>query len=445
MPENLTQELLRSHLISGKLEAGREIALRLDQTLTQDATGTMVYLEFEALGLPRVRTKLSVSYVDHNVLQTGFENADDHRFLQSAAARFGAYFSRPGNGICHQLHLERFAAPGQTLLGSDSHTPTAGGLGMLAIGSGGLDVAVAMAGYPFYLYMPQVLLVRLHGQLSPWVAAKDVILELLRRLTVNGGVGKILEYGGDGVASLNVTQRATIANMGAELGATASVFPSDELSRAFLQAQKREKDWQPLAADPGATYDQVLELDLAGIEPLVARPSSPDHVVPVQEVEGTPIAQVCIGSCGNSSYQDLMTVAAILRGRTVHPNVSLAISPGSKQVYTMIARNGALADLIAAGARVLEAACGPCLGMGQAPATGVASLRSFDRNFPGRSGTRSDQVYLASPEVCAASALHGQITDPRRLGAPPAIELPRVMDVDDWPTTFVIIWMWSLF
>jgi len=431
VPENLTQKIIRSHLVSGSLEPGAEIALRIDQTLTQDATGTMVYLEFEALGLPRVRTKLSVSYVDHNVLQTGFENADDHRFLQSAAARYGLYFSRPGNGICHQVHLERFAAPGQTLIGSDSHTPTAGGLGMLAIGAGGLDVAVAMAGEPFYLQMPRVLLVRLRGRLRPWVAAKDVILELLRRLGVRGGVGKALEYGGEGVTALNVTQRATIANMGTELGATASVFPSDGTTRDFLRAQAREDVWQPLAADPDATYDDILDLDLSEIEPLVARPSSPDNVVPVRELVGMPLAQVCIGSCGNSSYQDLMTVAAILRGHTVHPGVSLTISPGSKQVYTMIARNGALADLIAAGARILESACGPCIGMGQSPATGVASLRSFDRNFPGRSGTQPDQVYLASPETCAVSALRGAFTDPRELGAPPAIELPGTMQVDD--------------
>ena len=432
MPEyNITQKLVRNHLVSGEMKAGSEIGLRMDQTLTQDATGTMVYLEFEAIGLPRIRAKLSVSYVDHNVLQTGFENADDHRFLQSAAARYGLHFSRPGNGICHQVHLERFAVPGETLVGSDSHTPTAGGVGMLAMGAGGLDVAVAMAGEPFYLNMPKVVLIRLTGQLPPWVAGKDVILELLRRLSVDGGVGKVFEYGGPGVASLNVTQRATITNMGAELGATTSVFPSDEQTRLYLKMQNREKDWQPLAADEGASYDQVVEIDLGSLEPLIARPSSPDNVVPVREVEGMPLGQVCIGSCSNSSYQDLMTVAAILRGKTIHPGVSLTISPGTKQVYTMIARNGALADLIAAGARVLESACGPCIGMGQAPATGAASLRSFDRNFPGRSGTKGDQVYLASPETCAASALSGVIADPRKLGNPPVIEPLALIETDD--------------
>ena len=431
MPRNLAQKIIASHLVEGTLEPGAEIALKIDQTLTQDSTGTMVYLEFEALDLPRVRTELSVAYVDHNILQTGFENADDHRFLQSAAARYGLYFSRPGNGICHQAHLERFSAPGKTLLGSDSHTPNSGGLGMLAIGAGGLDVAVAMAGDPFYLQMPKVLLVRLHGELQPWVAAKDVILEILRRLSVRGGVGRILEYGGPGVASLSVMQRATITNMGTELGATTSIFPSDHVTRQFLRAQQREGVWQPLEADPDAAYDEVLDLDLGSIEPLVACPSSPDKVVPISELVGQPVAQVCIGSCTNSSYPDLMTVASILRGHTVHPGVSLTISPGTKQVYTMIAGNGAAADMIAAGARILESACGPCIGMGQSPATGVTSLRSFNRNFPGRSGTQPDQVYLASPEVCAASALNGVFTDPRKLGAPPKIELPATMAVND--------------
>ncbi len=431
MPENLTQKLIRTHLVSGEMKAGAEIGLRIDQTLTQDATGTMVYLEFEALGMPRVRTKCSVSYVDHNILQTGFENADDHRFLQSAAARYGLYFSRPGNGICHQVHLERFAVPGQTLVGSDSHTPTAGGLGMLAIGAGGLDVAVAMAGEPFYLPMPKVTLVRLVGKLGPWVTAKDVILELLRRLTVHGGVGKVMEYGGPGVATLTVPQRATITNMGAELGATTSIFPSDEMTRQYLRAQGREAEWQPLVADADASYDEMIEIDLGALEPMVAQPSSPDNVVSVVAVAGTPLGQICIGSCSNSSYEDLMAVAAVLRGRTIHPGVSLTISPGTKQVYTMIARNGALADLIAAGARILESACGPCIGMGQSPATGVASLRSFNRNFPGRSGTRGDRVYLASPEVCAASALTGQITNPRTLGAMPPVQWPEAMDVND--------------
>jgi aconitate hydratase len=424
MGESLTHKIIREHLVSGKMIPGSEIGLRIDQTLTQDATGTMAYLQFETLGLARVKTELSVSYVDHNMLQTDFRNADDHRYLQSVAAKYGIYFSRPGNGICHQVHLERFAVPGKTLLGSDSHTPTCGGLGMLAIGAGGLDVAVAMAGAPFYVPMPQVVLVRLVGQLGPWVSAKDVILELLRRLTVKGGVGKVIEYGGPGVASLSVPQRATITNMGAELGATTSIFPSDANTRRFLAAQGREDVWRPLAADPDATYDQVIELDLSALEPLIACPHSPDNVVPVRQVAGTPVQQVCIGSCTNSSVVDLETVAALLRGRTVHPNVSLTISPGSKQALTMIARSGALADLTAAGARLLEAGCGPCIGMGQAPASGAISVRSFNRNFLGRSGTDDAQVYLASAEVCAATALRGVITDPRDLGTPPAIPVP---------------------
>jgi len=431
MPQTLTEKIIASHLVGGRMTPGAEIALRIDQTLTQDATGTLACLQFEAIGVPRVRTRRSVSYVDHNMLQTGFENADDHRYLQSVAAKYGIYFSRPGNGICHQVQLERFSVPGETLLGADSHTPTSGALATLAIGAGGLDVAAAMAGAPFYLTMPKVVLVRLSGRLPAWVSAKDVIIELQRRLTVRGGVGKVLEYGGPGVAGLSVPERATIANMGAELGATSSIFPSDEQTLAFLRAQGREADWQPLAADPDATYDEVIEVDLSALEPLVSLPSSPDNVRSVSEVAGTPVAQVCIGSCTNSSYADLMAVAAILRGHTVHPNVSLTISPGSRQVYQMIARNGALADLIAAGARILEAGCGPCIGMGQAPATGVNSLRSFNRNFPGRSGTKGDQVYLASPLVCAASALRGAITDPRSLGAPPAIVWPERFATDD--------------
>ena len=431
MPQNLTQKILAAHLVSGELDPGAEIAIRIDQTLTQDATGTMACLQFEAIGAPRVRTRRSLSYADHNLLQTGFENADDHRYLQSVAARYGLYFSRPGNGICHQVQLERFSAPGQTLLGSDSHTPTSGGLGTLAIGAGGLDVAAAMAGAPYYLTMPRVTLVRLAGQLPPWVSAKDAIIELQRRLTVKGGVGKVMEYGGPGVATLGVPQRATIANMGAELGATSSIFPSDAQTRAFLRAQGREADFVPLAADPDAAYDEVIELDLSTLDPLVSLPSSPDNVRPLREVAGTPVAQVCIGSCTNSSYADLMEVAAILKGHTVHPSVSLPISPGSRQVYEAIARTGALADLIAAGARILEAGCGPCIGMGQSPATGVNSLRSFNRNFPGRSGTPGDRVYLASPAVCAASALRGELTDPRELGAPPQIDLPAHFPVDD--------------
>jgi len=431
MPQNLTEKIIAAHLVSGDLTPGSEIALRIDQTLTQDATGTMAYLQFEAIGVPRVRTKRSVSYVDHNMLQTGFENADDHRYLQSVAAKYGLYFSRPGNGICHQVQLERFSVPGETLLGSDSHTPTSGGLGMLAIGAGGLDVAAAMAGAPFYLTMPRVTLVRLTGVLPAWVTAKDIIIELQRRLTVKGGVGRVMEYGGPAIEQLTVPQRATITNMGAELGATSSLFPADEQTRRFLRAQGREADFRPLAADPGARYEQVIEIDLGTLEPLISLPSSPDNVKPVREVAGTPIAQVCIGSCTNSSYADLMAVAAVLKGRTVHPAVSLTISPGSKQVYEAIARSGALADLIAAGARILEAGCGPCIGMGQAPATGTASMRSFNRNFPGRSGTKGDQVYLASPLVCAASALRGCITDPRELGVAPQVDLPSQFPVDD--------------
>lgn len=431
MGQNLATRIIAEHLVAGTLTPGAEIAIRIDQTLTQDATGTMAWLQFEALGLPRVRTELSVSYVDHNMLQTDFRNADDHRFLQSIAARYGAYFSRPGNGICHQVHLERFAVPGKTLLGSDSHTPNAGGMGMLAIGAGGLDVAVAMGGGPFYMTMPLVVGVWLTGWLQPWVSAKDVILELLRRLTVKGGVGKIIEYTGPGVASLSVTERATICNMGAELGATSSLFPSDERTREYLERQGRGEAFRPLAADPDASYDEWIELDLSTIEPLIALPSSPDNVVPVREVEGTPVAQVCIGSCVNSSYEDLMLAAAILKGGTVHPQVSLTVTPGSRQVATMIAQNGALADLLAAGARVLESGCGPCIGMGQAPPTGAVSVRSFNRNFKGRSGTADDQVYLASPATCAATALYGRITDPRRLGTPPKIELPERYFIQD--------------
>ncbi|NOZ29648.1 MAG: aconitate hydratase [Chloroflexi bacterium] len=431
MGQSLTHKVLESHLISGELRPGQEIAIRIDQTLTQDASGTTAYLHFEALGIPRVRTELSVSYVDHNTLQTGFESADDHRFLQTIAARYGIYFSRPGNGICHQVHLERFARPGRTLLGSDSHTPTAGGMGMLAIGAGGLDVAIAMGGGAYYLVMPRVLGVHLTGQLPPWVSAKDVILELLRRLSVKGGVGYIIEYFGEGVRSLDVPARSTITNMGTELGATTSIFPSDEETLRYLRAQQREEVWIPLEADPDAAYDRVIEIDLSDLEPLIACPSSPDNVVPVREVAGRPVAQVCVGSCTNSSYPDLMKVAGILRGRHVHPNVSMTLSPGSRQVYTMIARNGALADLIAAGVRVLESACGPCVGMGQAPPTGAISLRTFNRNFPGRSGTPGDQVYLCSPETAAAAAITGVITDPRDLGDPVPASLPERYAVDD--------------
>ncbi|MGQ9573088.1 MAG: aconitate hydratase [Dehalococcoidia bacterium] len=431
MAKSLTYKILEEHLVAGKLEPGTEIGIRIDQTLTQDATGTMAYLQFEAMGIPRVRTKLSVSYVDHNMLQTGFENADDHRFLQSIAAKYGIYFSRPGNGICHQVHLERFGVPGQTLVGSDSHTPTGGGLSMIAIGAGGLDVAMAMAGQPFYVIAPRVVLVRLTGSLPSWVSGKDVILEVLRRQTVKGGLGRVFEYGGPGVETLSVPERATITNMGAELGATTSIFPSDERTREYLRAQKREEVWQPLAADPDAEYDEVVDIDLSTLEPLIACPSSPDAVVPVREVAGTEVAQVCVGSCTNSSYHDLMVVASVLKGHTVHPGLSMTISPGSRQVFTMIARCGALADLIQAGARILESACGPCIGMGQSPPTGAASLRTFNRNFPGRSGTPDDRVYLASPEVAAATALRGAISDPRELGDPPRIEMPREFFIDD--------------
>lgn len=431
MGQTLAQKIIAAHLVSGTLTPGEEIAIRIDQTLTQDASGTTAYLQFEALGIPRVQTELSVSYVDHNTLQTGFENADDHRFLQTFAAKYGIYFSRPGNGICHQVHLERFARPGKTLLGSDSHTPTAGGMGMLAIGAGGLDVAVAMGGGAYHFTMPRILGVHLTGRLQPWVSAKDVILELLRQLTVKGGLGYIIEYFGDGVASLDVPARATIANMGAELGATTSLFPSDEQTLRYLTAQGRADQWIPLAADTDASYDRVIELDLSQLEPMIACPSSPDNVVPVREVAGRPVAQVCVGSCTNSSFTDLMRVAAVLRGRTVHPNVSLTLTPGSKQVYTMIAQNGALADFIAAGARILESACGPCVGMGQAPPTGAISLRTFNRNFPGRSGTPGDQVYLCSPETAAAAAITGEITDPRTLGDAPHVELPERFVIND--------------
>lgn len=428
---NLTQKIIQEHLVSGEMVPGQEIGIRIDQTLTQDATGTMAYLQFEAMGFPRVRTKLSVSYVDHNMLQTGFENADDHRFLQTFAAKYGIYFSRPGNGICHQVHLERFAVPGMTLLGSDSHTPTSGGMGMLAIGAGGLDVAVAMGGGPFYMIMPKIVGVKLTGRLQPWVSAKDIILEMLRRLTVKGGVGRIFEYHGPGIEQLDVPARSTITNMGAELGATTSIFPSDENTHYYLRAQGREEAWRPLGPDPDATYDEYIEINLDTLEPLIALPQSPDNVVPVREVEGTPVHQVCVGSCTNSSYPDLMKVATILRGRTVHPNVSMTLTPGSRQVYAMIARNGALTDFILAGARVLESACGPCIGMGQAPPTDAVSLRTFNRNFPGRSGTPNDKVYLCSPEVAAAAALTGVITDPRKLGDPVDVKIPEKYIIDD--------------
>ena len=432
MGKNLVQKIFGTHLASGKLAPQEDIAIAIDQTLTQDATGTMTYLQFEALGIPRVRTKFSISYVDHNTLQTGFENADDHCFLQTFAAKYGIFFSKPGNGICHQIHLERFAKPGETLLGADSHTPNAGAMGMIAIGVGGLDVALAMAGEPYYLKMPKIVLVSLKGKLPPWVASKDIMLDLLRRLTVKGGVGKIFEFGGQGIKTLSIPERATITNLGAELGATATIFPSDEKTLEFLKAQGRKKDWVPLESDKDAEYDQVIEIDLRKLEPLVAQPSSPDKVCPIREVAGKVVRQVCIGSCNNSSYFDLMSVAKILKGKKIHPNVSLTIAPGSKQVFEMIARNGALADLISAGARILESACGPCIGMGQAPPTNGISIRTMNRNFLGRSGTPDDQVYLASPYVAAACALTGSITDPRRLGPrPPRIAMPQKFIVDD--------------
>ena len=428
---SLAKKIIADHLVEGKMIPGEEIAIRIDHTLTQDATGTMAYLQFEALGVQQVKTKRSVSYIDHNTLQTGFENADDHAYLQSVAAKHGIYFSRPGNGICHQVQLERFDIPGDTLLGSDSHTPTGGGLGTLAIGAGGLDVAAAMAGQPFYLPMPKVCLISLTGKLQPWVSAKDIILEVLRILGVKGGVGKIIEYGGEGVQSLSATDRATITNMGAELGATTSIFPSDEVTKDFLASQNREGDWKELKADSDAEYDEVIEINLDKLEPMIAKPHSPDNVVKVAEVEGIKVDQVAIGSCTNSSLRDLMIVAGALKNKTVHPTVSLAISPGSKQVFEMISRNGALSDMISAGARILESACGPCIGMGQSPKTNAVSIRTFNRNFEGRSGTKSADVYLAGPEVAVAAAITGFITDPRKLGAPVEFNAPEKYLTDD--------------
>ena len=431
MGDTLAQKLIRAHLVCGEMVVGQEIGLRIDQTLTQDATGTMAYLEFEAMGVPRVRTERSVAYIDHNTLQTGFENADDHRYIQTVCKKHGLYFSRPGNGICHQVHLERFGIPGKTLIGSDSHTPTGGGIGMLAFGAGGLDVAVAMVGGTYYITMPRIVKVELTGKLSPWVAAKDVILEVLRRMSVKGGVGKIVEYAGEGVKTLSVPERATITNMGAELGASTSVFPSDDVTRQFMAAQGREADWVALAADEDAVYDEVITIDLSALEPLAACPHSPDAVKPVSALAGMRVNQCCIGSCTNSSLQDMLKVAAILKGKTVHPDVSLSIAPGSKQVYNMLAENGALADLIAAGARILECACGPCIGMGQSPNSAGVSLRTFNRNFEGRSGTADAQVYLVSPETAAAAALTGVFTDPRTLGDAPVVTMPEKFLLND--------------
>ena len=421
---NLAQKIIKDHLVSGEMIPGSEISIRIDQTLTQDSTGTMAYLQFEAMGIDRVKTKKSVAYIDHNMLQSGFENADDHKYIQTVTNKHGIYFSRPGNGICHQVQLERFGVPGMTLLGSDSHTPTGGGLGMLAIGAGGLDVAVAMGGGAYYLMMPKVLRVNLTGRLRPWVTAKDVILEVLRVLSVKGGVGKVVEYAGEGVKSLTVPERATITNMGAELGATTSIFPSDETTRAFLKAQGREQDFVALAPDADCTYDEEITIDLSSLEPLAAKPHSPDNVEEVKSIGKIKVDQVAIGSCTNSSYVDMMKVAKILKGKTVHPDVSLVISPGSKQVLTMLAENGALADMVAAGARILESSCGPCIGMGQSPKTDAVSLRTFNRNFEGRSGTVSAQVYLVSPETAAVSAITGVLTDPRELGEAPVVDMP---------------------
>ena len=431
MGMTIGQKLIKSHLVSGDMTPGSEVGLKIDQTLTQDATGTMAYLELEAMGIEQVKTELSVAYIDHNTLQTGFENADDHRFIQSVAKKRGIRFSRPGNGICHQVHLERFGKPGKTLIGSDSHTPTGGGIGMLAMGAGGLDVAVAMGGGTYYITMPKMVRVNLTGKLSPWVAAKDVILEVLRIMTVKGGVGKIIEYGGEGVATLSVPERATITNMGAELGATTSVFPSDDITKAFLKAQGREEDWVELKADEDAVYDEVININLSELAPMAACPHMPDRVKSVTEIGKIKVDQVCIGSCTNSSLLDMMKVAAILKGKTVHPAVSLSIAPGSKQVLNMISQNGALADMIDAGARILESACGPCIGMGQSPNSAGVSLRTFNRNFEGRSGTADAGIYLVSPEVAAASALTGYLTDPRDLGEFPEIVLPDEFIIND--------------
>lgn len=429
---NIAEKIIKAHLVSGKMEHGAEIALSIDQTLTQDATGTMAYLEFESMGIDRVKTKRSVAYVDHNTLQSGFENADDHRYIQSVAQKHGIWFSRPGNGICHQVHLERFGVPGMTLIGSDSHTPTAGGLGALAFGAGGMDVAAAMGGLPYYINMPAVIKVELKGALRPFVSAKDISLELLRILGVKGGVGRIIEWGGEGIACLTVPQRATITNMGAELGATSSLFPSDELTRDFLRAQGREQDYAPLAPDADAEYERVIEIDLSSLEPMAACPHMPDNVVPVRELAGIKADQVCIGSCTNSSLRDMLTAAAMLKGHTVAPSVSMSVSPGSRQVLTMLSDCGALSDILASGARLLECACGPCIGMGFSPNSGGVSLRTFNRNFEGRSGTRDAKVYLVSPETAVASAITGVITDPRTLGMESLeVNMPESFKIDD--------------
>lgn len=431
MGYTITEKIIKSHLVSGEMKKGEEIAIRIDQTLTQDATGTMAYLEFETMGIPRVKTELSVAYIDHNTLQSGFENADDHRFIQSMAKKYGLKFSRPGNGICHQVHLERFGIPGKTLIGSDSHTPTGGGIGMLAMGAGGLDVAVAMAGGAYYITMPKMYKVNLTGNLNPFVTAKDISLEILGILSVKGGVGAIIEWGGEGIKALSVPERATITNMGAELGATTSIFPSDEVTFEFLKAQGREDDFVPLESDEDAEYDRIIDTDLSKLKPKIACPHSPDNVVDVESVAGTKVDQVCIGSCTNSSLYDMLKVAALLKGKTVNPEVSLSVSPGSKQVLSMLAECGALTDILAGGARVLECACGPCIGMGFSPNSNGVSLRTFNRNFEGRSGTKDGKVYLVSPETAVAAAIYGEITEPEKLGRMPKVDMPERFKVDD--------------
>ena len=431
MGKTIAEKIIAAHLVAGNMERGSEVALRIDQTLTQDATGTMAYLEFETMGIPKVKTEFSIAYVDHNTLQCGFENADDHRYLQTVAAKHGVHFSRPGNGICHQVHLERFGKPGKTLIGSDSHTPTGGGLRMLSFGAGGMDVAVAMGGGAYYITMPKMYKVNLTGKLNPYVTAKDVSLEILRILSVKGGVGAIIEWGGEGIKTLSVPERATITNMGTELGATTSIFPSDEITRAFLKAQGREEDYVPLQSDDDAVYDRIIDIDLSALKPLIACPHSPDNVVAVESLKDVKVDQVCVGSCTNSSLLDMLKVASILKGKTVAPGVSLSISPGSKQVLTMLSQCGALADILASGARLLECACGPCIGMGFSPNSGGVSLRTFNRNFLGRSGTKDGQVYLVSPETAIASALTGYITDPTTLPAMEPVELPDSFRIDD--------------
>ncbi len=431
MGYTIAEKIIKAHLVSGEMKQGNEIALKIDQTLTQDATGTMAYLEFETMGLDRVKTEKSLAYIDHNTLQSGFENADDHRYIQSVAKKHGIYFSRPGNGICHQVHLERFSRPGKTLIGSDSHTPTGGGMGMLAMGAGGLDVAVAMGGGAYYITMPKMYKVNLTGKLKPFVSAKDVSLEILRILSVKGGVGAIIEWGGEGVKTLSVPERATITNMGTELGATTSIFPSDEITREFLRAQGREGDYIPLESDSDAHYDKIIDINMSELEPLIACPHSPDNVVTVASLKGTKVDQVCIGSCTNSSLLDMLKVAALLKGKKINENVSLSVSPGSRQVLTMLSKCGALSDILLSGARLLECACGPCIGMGFSPNSKGVSLRTFNRNFLGRSGTADAGVYLVSPETAVAVALTGEITDPRLLGEMPEIKMPEEFDVDD--------------